>query len=211
MSIILMQISKMDLFAQKVEINPFGSIDDFREFIYKEAMLKPDSVYELGIRNEYIQIPKLNIDSLKLFQFKNLKVITVINYHIDVNKSNTLQTMDVLSIRFSKCQLIKIPRGIFKNMDLEYLSIHDNKLMSIPKEIKKLKKLKRLVLSNNQIESIPFRQLKRLRFLIEFNLWDNPIVENKSQEKRLNKLYKIIDKHRVKQGIPKLYTVPPIE
>lgn len=208
-SVLLLNLVSQKLYAQKIEINPFGFCDDIKGYEYKDAVLKPDSVIDLGIGNEYIKIPTLKIDSLKLEQFKNLKILRIGNFYLDILNVKDLGKLNLLVLKISKCRIKEIPIGIFKNKHLEFLAINDNQLTSIPKDVGKLKQLKRLILIENQIANLPYKQLKKLKYLIEFNVWDNPVVENESQAKKLNKLYKIIDNHRVQQGIPKLYTVEP--
>lgn len=209
--IILQSVLSIKLYAQKIEINPFGFCDDIKGYEYVEALLKPDSVIDLGIGNEYLDIPTLKIDSLKLLQFKSLRLLRIGNFYLDTLNMNDLSKLDLLVLYITECRINAIPDEIFNNRNLEYICLNQNNIKAIPKKIRRLKNLSRFLIWSNQIESIPYRQLKKLKHLIEFNIWDNPILEDKSQEKKLNKLYKKIDKRRVKQGIPKLYTVKPID
>ena len=125
----------------------------------QSALLNPNQVYKLNLRNE-----KLTVFPEEIFLLKNLKELDL-----------------------SKNKIREIPPEIDKLSRLELLDLSKNQVEVFTKEICFLPELRVLRMSRNNLISIPF-EIENLRALQVLDLWDNDLVDFPESLSKLEKL-----------------------
>lgn len=156
--------------AQKTPMAYYDSLDNGKTYTsLQEALKEPQNVYRL-------KLTKLtNRDSLpeELFQFTELRELTV-----------------------KGCRLCVLNQNIDKLTKLESLNLDKNKLLRLPESIGNLKNLKYLCISRNIIETLP-NSISNLNRLAYIDAWDNPLYILPESIKVLQKSLQTIDLRQI--------------
>ena len=156
--------------AQKAPLAYYDSLDNGKTYTsLQEALKEPQNVYRL-------KLTKLtNRDSLpeELFQFTELRELTV-----------------------KGCRLCVLNQNIDKLTKLESLNLDKNKLLRLPESIGNLRNLKYLCISRNIIETLP-NSISNLNRLAYIDAWDNPLYVLPETIKSLQKTLQTLDLRQI--------------
>jgi Leucine-rich repeat (LRR) protein len=109
----------------------------------------------------------------------------------------------VIRLNLSNQSFEKLPLGLSKFVNLQYLSLRNDHLKEIPAEISELKKLRILDLSGNDFQMLP-ANFSRLNNLEELYLDDEKNINLSKNFELLSKLPKLKILHLEKDKISKL-------
>ena len=134
-----------------MKLKRFISVNNRLKYIPKE-LCKFTNLQDLALSTN-----KLKSVSKNFYQLINLRKI-IIGY-------NKLKNLNFMICRTTKKCLF---------MELQALSVYENKLKHIPKQIGELNKLRELYIANNLLKSLP-KELGKLIHLQHLNYTDNPL------------------------------------
>lgn len=144
-------------FSQSFDSTAF--VNTFVFTSLEEAIINPDMVYRLRLKNK-----KLRIFPEEILQFKNLR-------ELDLRKN----------------RLKKLPEKVGLLTNLWILNLSGNKLENLPDSIGELINLKKLIVSRNNLVSLP-KRIGNLENLETLDLWDNNLSIFPDELGKLSKL-----------------------
>ena len=154
---ILLTSSKKETFKYRYSFPVVGSGEKFSATYFEQYNCYGEKNYKfnyvIGTISDLGEVDYKYRDSIgdlicEKLKDKDLKN----NLKVGYENGNYLEQKEIL-INYEN--LTKLPNGLLKLKNLEYLNIHSNKLKEFPKSILEFPKLKKLTIGYNEIKTIP--------------------------------------------------------